>query len=145
MDLFDFSLESPQITDLTPGLTPNGLFWTTALPGGSFRFSNDGSRASLNLRGFPLVDTIFYGNLENALNAEVDIDLEWRATGDPQDRGLGGDVPDNDPGRFEGSFSDAVCTGRVSGRRLGWSFRTRQVTSEGYYASLGREKNGSYI
>ncbi|MEM7326642.1 MAG: hypothetical protein AAF531_26380 [Actinomycetota bacterium] len=145
MDLFDFSLESPQITDMTPGIAPNQLFWTAALPPGSFRFRNDGTRATLNVRSFPLVDQLFFGNLENALSAEVDVDLEWRATGDAQARGLGADVAEDNPGRFEGMLADAVCSGRVSGRRIGWSFRTKQVDSSGYYASLGREKNGSYL
>lgn len=130
---------------MTPGIAPNGLFWTTALPGGSFRFRGDGTRASLSLRSFPLVDTIFYGNLANAMNAEVDVDIEWRATAPAVARGLGAEAEETDPGRFEGMFADAVCTGRVSGRRLGWSFRTKQLTSGGYYASLGQEKNGSYL
>lgn len=145
MDLFDFSLESPQITDMTPGITPNGLFWTSRLPGGSFWFRPDGKRATLTLRGYPLVDTISYGNLREALNSAVDVKLEWKATSDQVARGLGGDAAEDDPGRFEGMFADAVCTGRVFGHRTGWSFRTKQLTSSGYYASLGREKNGSFI
>jgi hypothetical protein len=132
------------VHDFSPGILPNGLFWTMQIPRGDIDWLGDGKIARLSLRNLPLVDTFqFAGPL--AVAAAVDIDLRWRATGPFEQRGEGSTVDETSPGAFLGRFAPARCTGSVRGWETGFAFRTGRLTSDTFYAQLGRERNGVFL
>ncbi len=129
---------------MTPGVHPNGLFWTAEIPRSSFSFNNKGTQARLRLRGQPLVDSIAFGE-PIGLSARADIDISWRATAPAVERGFGTSVPPEDPGAFEASFADALATGTAKAERIGFSFQTNRMDSSGFFAEIGREANGAFL
>ena len=133
-----------QVHDLSPGTLPNGLFWTMQLPQDAFEVHRDGRVARLRLRALPLVDTFVFGG-SLAIAAQVNIDVLWRATSDPVERGAGTGVPPTSPAAFSGHFAEASCSGRVSGVETGFSFTTGELTAEAFFAEMGRERNGSFL
>jgi len=132
------------VHDLSPGTLPNGLFWTAQLPQEAFEVRHDGRVARLRLRELPLVDTIvFAGSL--AIAAQVDIDVLWRATSAPVERGAGRGVDPRSPAAFTGHFAEATCRGRVSGVETGFAFHTGEITADAFFAEMGRERNGVFL
>ena len=129
---------------MTPGITPNGLLWTMELPQDAFDVPDDGRDARLRLRELPLVDTFVFGG-PLAIAAQVNIDVLWRATSDPIKRGKGADVDPESPAAFIGHFAEASCSGRVSGVETGFSFKTGELTAAGFFAEMGRERNGVFL
>ena len=142
MDLFDPGSGS-QVHDFTPGVLPNGLFWTIAIPDDAFRVS--ANKAVLDLRNTPLCDSIFFGNPQG-IASEVSSKLTWRATTPPIARGQGAAVDPTSPGAFIGEFSDATCVGTVHGRQTGFNFWTDgKLDATGFYANFGRMRNGAFL
>lgn len=143
MDLFDPG-SGNQVHDLTPGIPPNGLFWTSQIPAGDIDWHRDGSIARLSLRNLPLTDTFTFGG-PNSIAAAVDIDVRWRAIGRFRRRGEGTQVEPTDPAAFRGRFAEARCTGRVRGWETGFAFQTGRLTSDRFFALIGRERNGVFL
>jgi hypothetical protein len=133
-----------QVHDLSPGTLPNGLFWTTQLPQDAFNVHDDGRVARLRLREQPLVDTFVFGG-SLAIAAQVNIDVLWRATSDPVERGAGKGVDPTSPAAFTGHFAEASCSSRVSGVETGFSFKTGELTADAFFAEMGRERNGVFL
>ena len=133
-----------QVHDLSPGTLPNGLLWTAQIPGNAFQVSPDGQVARLTLRTQPLVDTFVFGG-PLAIAAQVNIDLLWRATSEPIERGQGAAVEPTSPAAFIGHFAEALCTGTISGFETGFSFKTGELTSADFFAELGTERNGVFL
>jgi len=127
---------------MQPGIQPNGLFWTTQIQ--QTAFWSGYRRAALRLRDLPLVETFQFGGT-NSVPATASMDLLWNRTSREHARGSGSAVDPTAPDAFEGSFADALCTGSVSARRLGFSFESTNLTSAGYYASVGTERNGAWL
>jgi hypothetical protein len=143
VDLFDPGSGS-QVSDLQPGILPNGLFWTAQIPDNAFQVSPDGQVASLTLRAQPLVESFVFGG-PLAIAAQVNIDLLWQATSEPVERGEGAAVEPTSPAAFIGRFAEALCTGTVSGVQTGFSFKTDELTSADFFAELGPERNGVFL
>src|SRR4029079_15644153 len=67
---------------MNPGITPSGLFWTTAIPAGSVSVNPGKGRASLQVSNIVVTD---YGDYVNALcgggpppvPATVSFDVQW--------------------------------------------------------------------
>ncbi len=129
---------------MTPGILPNGLFWTMQIPRHSFVTYNQGRDARLLLRNLPLVETFEFGG-PLAIAAQVDVDVRWQATGDFIERGEGADADPTSRAAFTGNFAEADCTGWVSGVQTGLSFETGKLTAEDFYAQMGPERNGSFL
>lgn len=127
---------------MQPGIQQNGLFWTTQIA--SNEFWSGRRRSGLRLRDQALVETFEFGGA-NAVPALASMDLKWERTSEEQARGSGASADPTAPDAFEGSFADAVCTGSVSAERLGFSFESSNLTSEGFYASVGTERNGAWL
>ena len=140
--MFDPSSGS-RVHDLNPGILPNGLYWTAQLPEDAFEMHHDGRVARLRLREYPLVDIFDGGSL--AIAAQVNIDVRWRATSDPVERGAGKGVDPTSPAAFIGHFAEASCTGRMSGVETGFSFKTGELTAAGFFAEMGWERNGVFL
>ncbi len=142
MDLFTDSGPESQVHDFQPGLSTNNLFWVTELAPGSFGLG--GNHAGLRLRDLPLIDSfVFLGPTQ--VSASVDVDLVWRRTGHHRERGKGTDVDPTDPAAFLGRIAEAECYGYVSGREIGFSFRTGRLSSASYYAQIGEQRNGVFL
>jgi hypothetical protein len=143
VDLFDPG-SGAQVHDMTPGILPNGLFWTAQIPGHAFNLSRDGQVARLRLRTQPLVDTFVFGG-SLAIAAQVNLDVRWRATSEPIERGKGAEVEPTSPAAFIGHFAEASCTGKVSGFETGFSFKAGELTAADFFAELGTERNGVFL
>jgi hypothetical protein len=145
VDLFDPGSGS-RVHDLNPGTLPNGLFWTMQLPQDAFEVHDDGRVARLKLRELPLVETFqFPGSLGILASVQVNIDVLWRATSNPVERGQGAAVDPTSPAAFIGHFAEASCSGRVSGVETGFSFKTGELTADAFFAEMGRERNGVFL
>lgn len=142
MDLFADSGPESQVHDFQPGLSSNGLFWVTEVAPGGFGLSNE--HAGLRLRNLPLVDSFVFLGPTN-VSASVDVDLVWRRTGYHRERGKGNEVDSTDPAAFLGRIAEADCYGYVSGREIGFSFKTGRLTSSTYYAQIGEQRNGVFL
>lgn len=88
-------------------------------------------------------DTFQFAN-NVSVSGEIDLDVTWRAIGQPVPRGNGTTVPSDDPTAFLGSFAEAECSGRGGGASTGFRFRTSELTEAGFYAELGHERNGVF-
>jgi hypothetical protein len=131
------------VHDFTPGVLPNRLFWTIAIPDDAFHVGR--KRAVLDLHDTPLCDSIFFGNCEG-IASQASTRLVWRATTEPIERGEGAGADPNMPGAFSGQLSDATCKGRVSGRHTGFHYRTPgKLDASGFYANFGHLHNGAFL
>lgn len=111
--------------------------------------SGNGRRARLHAEDVPLVEsyTLFgspspLGTISNP--ATVRLDIEWRATGPavPRGAGTGGSAAE----AFLGEFAPARAVGRCSGSELGFRFKSNgTASSDGAYAEIGTERNGSFL
>lgn len=144
MDLFTPGPGGPeQVHDFTPGVLPNGVFWTTAIHPNSFVVRKHS--AQLNLRDLPLCDTFVFGNCEG-VSSSVSCWVQWKATTGRKRRGEGAAAPADSPGAFKGSLSDASCTATVSGRQTGFGFWTvDKLDASGFYANFGEQRNGIWL
>jgi hypothetical protein len=138
-----------QVHDLNGGISPNDLFWTVALPPGSFSMTGNGKQAHLHARGVPLIESYALFGTPSPLGtvsnpATVDLEVDWRATGPAVPRGSGPAGPPAEA--FLGSFAPARATGTFSGSELGFEFTTNgRASSDGAYAEIGSERNGSFL
>lgn len=131
-----------QVHDFTPGVLPNGVFWTIAIPDDAFRVSP--SRAVLDLDNTPLCDSLFFGNCQG-IASQVSTKLTWRATSEPQHRGEGAAADPASAAAFEGHFSDASCRGKVRGRQTGFNFWSSTLDASGFFAEFGHQRNGAFL
>ncbi len=115
------------------------------IPPGSFQRASSGNRAHLKVKDLPMPDTFFYSN-NVSVAGSIDVDVMWKATGPHVRRGNGLD-PQHPDGwdRFIGHFAEAECVGVGGGGETGFTFETGELTSAGFYASLGPERNGVYL
>ena len=117
---------------------------TCSRPGRAACRSRRLKRASLHVRELALIDTFtFLG--ENDTPAVLNMTIEWEAEEEPVALGSDSAVPP-DPAAFLGSFARARSTAQISGRQLGFSFRTDPgASSDGGYAEIGTERNGVFL
>jgi hypothetical protein len=113
------------------------------LPGGAFRVSDDGRRATLEAEDVCVLDSFQFLGPTNVA-ATVSFKVRWQATGPRQRRGSGTAVPPTDPAAFLGRFAPARATGVFSGSEVGFSF-TGRGTTDGTFAELGPERNGVFL
>jgi hypothetical protein len=71
-----------------------------------------------------VLDSFQFGGPTN-VPASVSFKVRWEATGRPERRGRGGEVPPTDPAAFLGRFAAARSTGSFSGFEVGFSFKGR--------------------
>jgi hypothetical protein len=143
-----------QVHDINGGIFPNGLFWTAALPRGSFSKSGNGKSARLHVKDVPLNETFQLFGTDSPLGtiaqpATVSLDVQWRATGPAVARGSGtGGSPAE---AFLGQLAPARAEGTCFGSELGFSFASNGQVSSGLappasgYAEIGTYRNGSFL
>ena len=133
----------PQVHDFNPGVTQNGLVWTSIARLNDVAVNLATGRAIVEVRNLHMKD---YFDLENATvgggapprPAVVSYRVEWTADGPVNDF-------DNAAQQFRGQF-------RYAGAQMEWSARTPDfdfvsaplATSTTDAAQLGFERNGSF-
>jgi hypothetical protein len=150
VDVYDPSLGTPavQIHDLNPGIEPDGLFWTVALPEVGVEVDLEHGFASLKAAKVAIDD---YGNIGNALlgggpapiPGHVSFTVEWVRAGDPF-------TVDNDDdpslgGGFEAKFLPSAAQMEWTARVGDLKFDSDPlVTSSSVFAEIGKEANGVF-
>jgi hypothetical protein len=133
----------PQIHDFNPGITQNGLFWTSIVPEDRVHVDIDSGRATLQVRNLHMKD---YFDIENAVigngaapvPAVVTYRVEWNAVGPLN-------VFDNAAQLFRGEFRQALAQMEWSARTVDFDFVSAPIgTSTTDGAQLGTERNGVF-
>ena len=130
--------------DFNGGIQPSGLFWIVEVPEQAFRVSRDGRHVTLEAKDVCVLDSFQFGGPVQ-VPASVTFTVRWDAIGPRVRRGSGSGVPPTDPAAFLGQFAVARSTGWFSGRELGFSFRSDRATTDGGFAEMGPERNGSFL
>ncbi len=144
MDLFDPS-SGEQVHDFTPGIAESGLFWTIQIPDSALTISKNLKSATLHLEDVAVVDSfVFLG--EDEVPAMVSMDVTFIGSGARHHYKPGSDDP-TDPTNFNGKFREGIATGTFSGSNTdGFSFTSDAgATSNGLFAEIGTESNGSFL
>jgi hypothetical protein len=121
------------------------LFWTLQIPDGALTISKNLKTATLHVEDVAVVDShVIFG--EDEVPATVSFDVTWTGSGPRHHYKPGSDDP-TDPTNFDGKFREGVATGTFSGSNSeGFSFTSDPgATSEGVFAELGTESNGSLL
>jgi hypothetical protein len=132
-----------QIHDFNPGITQNGLFWTSIVPTDAVRVDVNNSGATMEVRNLHMKD---YFDIENAVvggggrpvPAVVSYRVEWTAAGAVK-------TFDNPVQQFRGMFRGASARMEWSARTVDFDFVSAALaTSITDAAQLGSERNGSF-
>lgn len=115
-----------------------------SIPRNAFKVYKGGRMARLRVRDLPMPDTFLFAN-NVSVAGQIDVDVKWQATSAPVPRGNGNGVSPDDPSAFLGELAEARCKGRAGGAETGFSFRTGELTADGFFAELGRETNGVFL
>jgi hypothetical protein len=144
VDLFEPGSGS-QVHDHNGGILASGLFWTLPVDDHELRFSRDGRFATLDVKRIEVIDSFTFGG-PTGTPATASLRVRWAATGRTVERGRGDTVPATDPAAFRGQFAVARSTAAISGSEFGFSFRANPgVSTDGTFAELGRERNGTFL
>ena len=114
------------------------------IPRNSFQTMRNGRAARLRVKDLPIPDTFFFAN-NVSISAQIDVDVEWHAISPPVTRGNGLDATEPFWDKFIGEFADADCSGHGGGSETGFNFKTGKLTSDGFYASIGYQRNGVFL
>jgi hypothetical protein len=107
--------------------------------------SSDGKQATLKMKDLPVVDSYEFGG-QNIVPAVASFEIKWTAGGPQETRGSGKAVTPDNPAAFSGKFYPAKATGTFSGSMSGFSFKSvAGADTNDSYATLGTEKNGSFL
>lgn len=132
-----------QVHDYNPGIAPNGVFWTIAVPDGAVDVNPGKGRARFAMRDMAIPD---FGDFVNAISpgatstpAVASFDVRWS---DIQSR-YNTSQPD---WNFAGEFVVTKASIEWSSEQAGFSFRSDPAsTSVTDYAIVGHERNGVFF
>lgn len=133
---------SHQVHDLNPGITPDGLFWTTPIPRESVQVDLQRGTATMRMTQVPMRDQ---QNITNALNhgpsipATVSFAVRWRGAGRRRQ-----------VRKAQHRFAAQIVANRST---IEWQFEAGDhrvtsdpaSTSKNVYSLLGRERNGVFF
>ena len=129
---------------MNPGITPSGLFWTTAIPAGSVSVNPGKGRASLQVSNIVVTD---YGDYGNALfgggpppvPATVSFDVQWSGVAE---RANVVNPADGFAGEFVRNSAQMTWSATVGD----YSFVSAPAsTSSSIFAEVGHERNGVFF
>src|SRR5712692_7251604 len=142
MDLFNGPVGSNQVHDYSPGIRPNGLFWTQPIEQDSVKVHLGDGAASMRVTNLAEEDA---HDLHNALTggptvpSTVSFDMTWTGQRPLMD------VTDSAHG-FTGSFMFSKVTVDWSAQEAGFSFVSDPAdTTSTVAAVMGRERNGLFF
>jgi hypothetical protein len=131
------------VHDFNPGVTQNGLFWTSIASAAAVHINLDAGSAIVNVRNLHMKD---YVDLENAtvgngpkpVPSVVSYRVEWNAVGAIN-------AFDNPAQLFRGDFLNAVARMEWAARPVDFEFVSAPIaTSTTDAAQLGHERNGAF-
>ncbi len=131
--------------DFNADIADSGLFWTVQIPDEDLTIAKNLKTATLHVDDIAIIDSFqFLG--ESSVPATVSFDVTWTGSGARHHFKPGSSDP-TDPTNFNGKFRFGVATGTFSGSNAdGFSFTSDPgATSEGVFAEIGVERNGSFI
>jgi len=142
MDLFNGPVGSNQVHDFSPGIAPNGLFWTQAIAQDNVEVHLGDGAASMQVTNLPERDA---HTLLNALTggptvpSTVSFDMTWTGQRPLMD------FTDAVHG-FTGSFMFSTVTIDWSAHAAGFGFVSDAAgTTSTVAAVMGRERNGVFF
>jgi hypothetical protein len=131
-----------QIHDYNPGIAPNGVFWTVAVPASTVDVDPGAGRASFVARDMAVPD---YGDFVNSIfpgvsvPATVSFDVRWHDILERTNR-------KNEEEGFAGEFVVTGSSMTWSSRQDGFEFRSDPAdTSISAHAIVGHERNGVFL
>jgi len=135
---------SEQVHDFNGGIRPSGLFWSEQAPDHVLSVSADHTLAHLRVKDISVIDSFqIFG--PNQVPATVSFDITWRATGNVHHL-VPGSIDPTDPSNFAGDLYQATATGSFSGFETNFRFSSDPgATSDGVFAEMGTERNGSFL
>lgn len=141
--MYDPQLGGQQVHDFNPGVTQNGLFWTTVVSSDSVDVDLGAGRATLQVsdiqqKDFFDFENAILGNGATPRQGRLSFRVEWTASGAAADF-------NNAAQQFRGRFSPAVAQMEWSGRSGNYEFESSplaEATTDA--AQLGAESNGSF-
>ena len=114
------------------------------IPRNSLQIMGNGRAARLRVEDLPVPDTFFFSN-NVSVAAQINVDVTWKATTAPIQRGQGLNAEEPFWGKFIGEFAEASCTGRGGGAETGFQFETGELTADGFFAEFGYQRNGVFL
>ena len=131
-----------QIHDFNPGITPNGLFWTAAIPDRAVDVNPGAGRARMVVEDLPVQDdfTLLNSLLRGPnVPAVVSFDTRWFAPGDATRYR-------NEALQFVGRFLRTQASLVWSAAEEGFTFQSGPAaTSTTVFAEVGHERNGVFF
>ena len=142
-----------QIHDYSPGITPNGLFWTIAVPPESVAIDLDNATASLRVADVSVIDA---HDLANALTngkgltnppippiapvpATVSFAVQWSGV-------VSQAKVTNPASHFTGEFIETIATIKWSASQAGFDFVSEDPNpARNFYSVIGHERNGVFF
>jgi hypothetical protein len=136
-------VSSTQVHDFNPGIAPNGVFWTVAVPASAVDVDLDAGTARLQVTNLALKDyfTIansLFGGGPSPINATVSFDVIWggvTARAKIRDAAKG----------FAGEFAHTGATIAWSASESGFSFASNASGQAVAFAEIGHERNGVFF
>jgi hypothetical protein len=136
-------LGGQQVHDFNPGITQNGLFWTTIVSSDSVDVDLATGSATLQVsdiqqKDFFDFENAILGNGATPRQGHLSFRVVWTASGPAANF-------DNAAQQFRGSFSPAIAQMEWSGRSGDFEFQSAPLAdSITAAAQLGAESNGSF-
>ena len=129
-----------QLHDFNGGIQPSGLFWIVQAPDDNLKI--EGLTARLRAVNVPVIDD-FQFFVPGGVAATGSYDITWTAAGAVQHyRPLSSDPMD--PSNFAAEFRSPVATISFTGTEPGFTVKGT-ASSEGIFAEMGTERNGSFL
>ena len=138
-----------QIHDLNPGIKPDGLFWTIAMPDDWIKVDLGKGIASMKATNVPIDD---YGDIPNALfgggpapiPGVVSFTVEWRGVNERIN--IRNDDPPASGGGFAGEFIRNTAQMEWTATLGDLTFVSDPLgTSSSVFAEIGHERNGAFF
>ena len=133
-----------QIHDLNPGIRPDGLFWTIAVPEDSIEINFEQGRASLEARDVPIEDyqtitNAFFGDGPAPTQGSVSFTVTWHGVDERVN------IRHDDDG-FAGEFIRNTAQMAWTATVGDLTFRSDPLTtSSSSFAEIGHERNGIFF
>ena len=146
MDVFEPG-PGAQIHDLNPGILPNGLFWTIAIPSDDIQVHLGQGVASMEATDVPIHD---YGDIPSALSGGgptptpgvVSFNVTWSGADERRN------IRNEDPvfGGFAGEFIRNTAQMEWTATVGDFTFVSDPLaTSSSVFAEIGHERNGFFF
>ncbi len=129
-----------QIHDFSPGIAPDGMFWTIALDPDTVDLNPDDERAIFEVSDLPMPD---YHTFVNAVTngpsepGTVSFRAKWDKGGKQSHYRYA-------PNRWEGTFEQCTATCSWSGRTASATFRSDK-NNPTIFAEVGYERSGVFF